>query len=811
MFFLIYLGMGKYFKVKVIILVLLISISTNAQDISDGDDLFSMSLEELMNVEVYVGTNAKLKKSQIPVSVTTITSEDIAHAPARTLLDILEIYVPNLLWLTHSENSKLGMRGVISDRQNKLILRVNGVIMNQKAHNGVTAELEHWDLNDIEKIDVIRGPGSVTYGPGAIMGIIDITTKNADSSEGIEVSTSYNLPYNSKGIGISQSHISENFTIFNYASIQRTTGYQPMAYKVNTDGSHGYIGYDFESGANANPVNFYHADFMDIPQIKLHSQMTFGEGWDLFARYTRAGATTNGSNAQVRLQTGFYPDSSILLSNELINYQQTQNQHFTTSLSKSFYISDKLKLKGRLTYDNETQIRARSSFAPTQTLSDDVTERDIISVLDYSNSRHWGLRFSEREITAEALTNYALSYKSEIAIGVSYTYNTWGPHWGEDDRSLRMGDKSEMVSDSLAEAVGNYTRSVKAKDAVYVGSGWSTGTFSTFGDLKVGIGEKFNVLFSGRVDKDDYSKWLVSPRLALISDITSKDILKLIAQKSLRMNTAEQLYLQNEAGVVTDPEELTSVEIMYNRLQTEKLNINLSGYYNQIELLGFNHDELNTTPLGNLQFAGVEVDIAYRGEKAVFGANHSYTHLVGWELDKDASSAGASYSDYNKSVSYNDDYGNKETVVLKGAGNSLNNWSNSISKLYVTYKVNEKLSCHVNSRVYWGFQGAKDGLTSLENAALTVDDSASVARGKALAAIEDIRNENAFDIDLRLNLSVTYQPDEKVDLALYAMNIYGTNSNKRYTYDGGGKQFAPHRVQFVEEPLSIGAKLTYRL
>ena len=72
------------------------------------------------------------------------------------------------------------------DRPYKFLVNVNGVNVNIKAHYGARLELLNWELSDIERIEIIRGPGSVTYGPGAIGGVINIYTKTAREAPGLE-------------------------------------------------------------------------------------------------------------------------------------------------------------------------------------------------------------------------------------------------------------------------------------------------------------------------------------------------------------------------------------------------------------------------------------------------------------------------------------------------------------------------------------------------------------------------------------------------------------------------------------------------
>ena len=137
-----------------------------------------MSLNELMDVKIYVpGTITETNPLKTPASVTVITAEDIARTPARNILDLLEVYVPGAIYMNHSVGPVPGIRGILVDRPYKFLVNVNGINVNIKAHYGARLELLNWELSDIARIEVIRGPGSVTYGPGAIAGVINIYTK----------------------------------------------------------------------------------------------------------------------------------------------------------------------------------------------------------------------------------------------------------------------------------------------------------------------------------------------------------------------------------------------------------------------------------------------------------------------------------------------------------------------------------------------------------------------------------------------------------------------------------------------------------
>ena len=154
-------------------------------------DLTEMSIEDLMNVEVAsTATLTDTKPRLVPAAMTTITDEQIKASGARSLFELLDIYVPNLQVIRHHwESDHMGLRGIINDRDDKYLLLVNGRNMNEHTHFGALSERDMVLLSDIHHIDIVRGPGSALYGPGAISMVINIVTYNAETFQGTEVTT----------------------------------------------------------------------------------------------------------------------------------------------------------------------------------------------------------------------------------------------------------------------------------------------------------------------------------------------------------------------------------------------------------------------------------------------------------------------------------------------------------------------------------------------------------------------------------------------------------------------------------------------
>jgi outer membrane receptor for ferrienterochelin and colicin len=154
-----------------------------------AESYLDMSLEELMKVEIISsGSLTRSTARTTPSTITTISKEDIQKSGARSLNELLDIYVPNLEMIRHHwESNHLGMRGIVNDREESYLFVVNGRVMNEKTHYGVLSERDLPMLTDINRINVVRGPGSATYGAGAMSMVIDILTDNAETFQGTEI------------------------------------------------------------------------------------------------------------------------------------------------------------------------------------------------------------------------------------------------------------------------------------------------------------------------------------------------------------------------------------------------------------------------------------------------------------------------------------------------------------------------------------------------------------------------------------------------------------------------------------------------
>lgn len=540
-----------------LLLVLFLPLQISAQKKDKPEDLFKMSLEELMNAEIAVpAAITHLTKAETPASVTVISAEDIKHTPARNIYDLIEVYVPGAVWMNYEEGPQIGLRGIVSNQNNKYILRVNERTLNNKTQYGAMSELEQWNMKDIKEIEIIRGPGSVTYGPGAIAGVINIITHDAHSAEGLNASVNYLNKYNSKGGSLSFGYKSENFNIYSYVSVTGTSGFTPDNFIVSKNGEAGYIGKDIKTDTEALD---YFSDYQDNPQIKLFVHSELFKNIQFMVRYTQQGSTWHGNEAKADI------------NGKLLNLQSLRNRQLSATLIFEKQFNDELRFSSLAGY----------SF------SDAFRRGGKARIEDPDHILNKKVDFGETDIFFKGLLNWQTFKWAEIAAGFEYSWNFFGSGWGKDETEMRLGDNGIIVSgpDSKAILEGNNGSADRDGTAIFVGDGWSTNTLTFFSESNIEIQPWLKLLLSGRADKNTYTDWMFSPRLALISNITKGHYIKFIAQKALRMNTAPQLYAATYNGNKIDTEALEGFELIYSAYINDNVSINFSGYRNNIDFI----------------------------------------------------------------------------------------------------------------------------------------------------------------------------------------------------------------------------------
>jgi iron complex outermembrane receptor protein len=151
---------------------------------NEEPDLKSMDLEQLMNIRVTSVQRKEQRLSRSAAAVTVITRDDIRRSGVSTLADALRLAPGLNVARTDSGVWAIGSRGFNGQFSNKLLVMVDGRSVYEPINSGVFWQTLDLMIDDIERIEVIRGPGAVMWGANAVHGVVNIITRRAEDTLG---------------------------------------------------------------------------------------------------------------------------------------------------------------------------------------------------------------------------------------------------------------------------------------------------------------------------------------------------------------------------------------------------------------------------------------------------------------------------------------------------------------------------------------------------------------------------------------------------------------------------------------------------
>jgi len=165
------------------------TVSAQNSTVAQMDDLFEMDIEQLLKVKIVtIATGAKQTLIQAPAVATVITAHDIEAIGASDLDEVLET-VPGL----HVARSQEGyspiytIRGIGFNLSNPHVLMlINGIPLQELYSGNRSAIWGGMPVNNIARIEILRGPGSAIFGADAFAGVINIITKTSADINGTE-------------------------------------------------------------------------------------------------------------------------------------------------------------------------------------------------------------------------------------------------------------------------------------------------------------------------------------------------------------------------------------------------------------------------------------------------------------------------------------------------------------------------------------------------------------------------------------------------------------------------------------------------
>lgn len=151
----------------------------------DLERLQQLSLEEMLNVKVTSVSKREEKASEAAAAVFVITQEDIRRSGVTTIQDALRMAPGIQVAQLGSNKWAISARGFNDQLSNKLLVLMDGRTIYTPLFSGVNWDIQDTLLEDIDRIEVIRGPGAALWGANAVNGVINIITRNAKDTQGV--------------------------------------------------------------------------------------------------------------------------------------------------------------------------------------------------------------------------------------------------------------------------------------------------------------------------------------------------------------------------------------------------------------------------------------------------------------------------------------------------------------------------------------------------------------------------------------------------------------------------------------------------
>ena len=172
-------------------LVIFAAVGTRAAENTNSRSLSDLSLEELMNESVTSVSKKETRLADSPAAITVITAEDIRRTGATSIPEALRSVPGVQVARVNANEWAITARGFNSQFANKLLVLVDGRAVYTPTFSGVYWHNQDLMLEDLDRIEVIRGPGATLWGANAVNGVINIISKSAKDTQGFLATTTY--------------------------------------------------------------------------------------------------------------------------------------------------------------------------------------------------------------------------------------------------------------------------------------------------------------------------------------------------------------------------------------------------------------------------------------------------------------------------------------------------------------------------------------------------------------------------------------------------------------------------------------------
>jgi iron complex outermembrane recepter protein len=161
-----------------------------AQTPSPDQDLARVTLEDLMKIRVTSAARKSQRAEDVPAAVYVITRNDIRRSGLTSLPELLRLVPGVQVAQVNANKWAVSIRGFNDLYSNKLLVLVDGRSVYSRTFGGVFWDMQDLMIPDIDRIEVIRGPGGTVWGANAVNGVINVITRPATDTTGLSANVS---------------------------------------------------------------------------------------------------------------------------------------------------------------------------------------------------------------------------------------------------------------------------------------------------------------------------------------------------------------------------------------------------------------------------------------------------------------------------------------------------------------------------------------------------------------------------------------------------------------------------------------------
>jgi len=298
-----------------------------AADRYSADDLLSMSIEDLVNVKVTTLSKHEEKYMATAGAVFIISNDDIRRSGARSIPDALRLAPGLQVSQSNNNDFMIGIRGQSDFFTDLLLVMVDGRPIYTTTFSGVWWVAQNYPLQDIDRIEIVRGPGGAIWGSNAVNGVINIITKNAGASQGLRIT----------GGGGTED---KGFGNISYGAHAGKVDYRFYAMNELRDGG--------VTPIDSHMTTWGYKPNMPMPDFRRVNQQGFRLDWDADAATK---ITLHGDSYQVRAGSKGYWTPAVVVNNlaEYTSMDGFSGRNIVLRVEKE--LTPDIKLKGQLFYD----------------------------------------------------------------------------------------------------------------------------------------------------------------------------------------------------------------------------------------------------------------------------------------------------------------------------------------------------------------------------------------------------------------------------------------------------------------------------